>query len=144
MQRVRTILITACGIAALAAPALAQSRDQSPGTDEAARTELHSEHAALAGDWATVTALSGRSYRLSPSLTNEFNLATAYARAGQTALAVPLYEDVVENGQYTLGAGLYPNGGGGRDQPARFNLADEATRRLAVLSGEAVVTAGLK
>ena len=132
------LFLTFAGLAAVAAPAQAQSRQQAPGTNAAALVELNSEHAALAGDWTAVTALSGRSYRLSPSLTNEFNLASAYERGGQSALAVQLYNDVAENGQFTLGAALYANGGGRPGQPAHFNMSDEANRRLSALTGEPI------
>jgi hypothetical protein len=53
------------------------------------------------GDWKVALEFSERSYKQTPDIINEFNLATAYQRTGNNALAIPLYIDLEERGQYT-------------------------------------------
>ena len=144
MTRLKTFLMIVGGAAVIAAPALAQSRLVSPGTTDAAHDELHAEQAAMLGDWQTSAVLAGRSYRASPSLGNEFTLANAYAHTGQRALAVPLYEDVAEHGEFVIGAAVRLDGMTGHTERARVNLADEAGRRLTALTGAPSANASLE
>jgi hypothetical protein len=80
--------------------------------------------------------LAAASYRESPGLTNEFNLATAYVHTGRVALAIPLYADVATNGKFTQGTALYDYRHGVRPERVRFNYSEEANRRLVLLTGE--------
>jgi hypothetical protein len=143
MKRLVSLFVAIGGVAALAGPALAQDRPQTPATTEAARLEMQADQAALDGDWATLTTLAGASYRASPSLANEFNLATAYVHNGQTALAVPLYADVAAHGQFAQGALLYDYRNPSAPVPVhkRVNYSDEANRRIAILTGGEVMKA---
>ena len=121
-----------------AGPAFAQGRPLSPTTTSAVVAEKQSEQAALAGDWANATILAARSYRESPSIINEFNLAADYVQSGRAALAIPLYEDVAANGQFLEAKVVYDYRSGARPDRVQFNYGDEANRRIAELTGEPV------
>jgi hypothetical protein len=99
--------------------------------------ELQAQQAALDDNWTAVVSLAGKAYRESPSLNNEFNLATAYTRTGQMALAIPLYADVAANGRYSEVTVLYDYRSGTRPPRVQYNIADEANRRLVLLTGQA-------
>jgi len=137
---VRRLAVVAAvlGLGVLATPALAQDQGEVFDAQAAARARSLAVRAAALGDWPAVTALLEKVYRNDPSLGNEFNLATAYTRTGQTALAIPLYEDVAKKGQFNSATALYQY----RDEadprtPRRsFNYSDEALRRIALLQGE--------
>jgi hypothetical protein len=91
---------------------------------------MYGQAAASRGDWNTALTFFVRSYREKPSILNEFNLATAYQRTGQGALAVPLYLDLIDRGRMVE---ITPvrNTDGSFDQksPSR-DIADEARDRL--------------
>ena len=135
MKRIIPLLIAIASTAAIASPTFAQTLQRSPSTVSAALAESQAEQAALDGDWSSSAALTAKSYRESPSLTNEFNLAADYARSGQIALAIPLYADVAANGRFSEGTALYAYRSGQRTDRAHFNYTDEANRRLAELTG---------
>src|SRR5579863_2073033 len=73
-----------------------------PDRANARRDEFEGEMAAQSGDWKMTLAFSEWSYQQTPDLNNEFNLATAYQHTGNNALAIPLYIDLVNRGQFTL------------------------------------------
>ena len=91
---------------------------------------IYGQAVASHGDWNTALAFFQRSYREKPSILNEFNLATAYQRTGQGALAIPLYLDLVDRGGSTEVTRIQ-NADESFDQraPAR-DIADEARDRL--------------
>ncbi len=77
-------------------------------------------------------------YRTDPSLANEFNLATTYARAGEVNLAIPLYMDVAKKGQFTSARAIFDRKDQDPKAPkASFNYSDEALRRIALLTDQA-------
>jgi hypothetical protein len=126
------------GLGVLATPALAQDQGQVFDAQAAARAKSLAVRAAALGDWPAAAALLEKVYRNDPSLGNEFNLATAYARTGQTTLAVPLYVDVAKNGQFNSAVVLYEYRSETDPRTSRrsFNYSDEALRRIALLQGE--------
>jgi hypothetical protein len=132
------VVVAVFGLGVLAAPALAQDRSEIFDAQAAARAKAMAVRAAALGDWPAVTALLEKVYRDDPSLGNEFNLATAYVHTGQTALAIPLYEDVAKKGQFNSATVLYQyKDEADRRTPRRsFNYSDEALRRIALLQGE--------
>ena len=130
MKRLISTLIAIGGLAALAAPAIAQD------AQEPTKVAVASEEAMLAGDWNSATAIAGRAYREDPNLRTEFNLATAYEHAGQAALAIPLYRDLAVKGQFTWTQALYDYRHGPRPEHVQFNYADAANERLAALTGQ--------
>ena len=75
---------------------------------------------------------SQRSYQQKPDLFNEFNLATAYQHTGNNALAIPLYLDLVERGQYTPTASIL-NADGTMPPPMLATISLESAKRLGVL-----------
>ncbi len=135
MKRFIPILIAIASAAAIASPVLAQDQQAAPAGNSASQTEVQSELAMRAGDWNSAAALSGQSYRENPTLRNEFNLATAYVHTGQPALAIPLYADVARSGHFTETQALYDYHSRARPGRVQFNYADEANRRLDMLTG---------
>ena len=127
-------LLLAC-TAGIAASASAADHPLAGNSASAAVLESNSEQSAIAGDWYAVADQSGRAYNESPNLTNEFNLATAYMHTGQNALAIPLLLDSAANGQFTQAKVLYDYRSGQRPARIQYNVADEANRRLAILTG---------
>jgi len=105
-----------------------------PDLADAHSDEREGEWAAERGDWKTTLAFSERSYRQTPDLVNEFNLATAYEHTGSNALAIPLYIDLVERGQYTLTAPLL-NSDGTVPAPMQRTISMESAKRLDLLGG---------
>ncbi len=135
MTRTNQILIAMAALAMSALPAMAQdTSDISPNV-----LEMQAKQAASTGDWHAVVILAGASYRRQPTLENEFNLATAYANVGQVALAIPLFEQVARDGLYTRAQFLYDYRHGATVQDAGFNYADEANRRISLLTNVAMV-----
>ncbi len=126
------IALIGCAVAATSASAQSQSAE----TRSAALMELQAQSAAVSGDWAAVADLAGRAYQQSPSINNEFNLATAYTHTGQAALAVPLYADVAAKGQFVEAPVLYDYRSNVRPERVRYNVADEANRRLELLTSQ--------
>ncbi len=118
----------------MATSALALDHPQAASTASADVLESQSEQSAVDGDWYAVADLSGRAYNKSPNLTNEFNLAAAYMHTGQSALAIPLLLDAAANGQFTEAKVLYDYRAGQRPARIQYNVADEANRRLAILT----------
>jgi hypothetical protein len=91
---------------------------------------IYGQTVAARGDWTMALAFFERSYREKPSILNEFNLATAYQRTGQGALAVPLYLDLIDRGRLTEVTPVQ-NSNGSFDQKApASDIADEARERL--------------
>jgi hypothetical protein len=131
---IHPFLIAVAGIALIGTPALAADRS-SDSKDSAALSNMKGQAALLAGDDATATAFEAKSYAKQPTLSNEFNLATAYQRTGQFALAIPLYQEVVSGGKYTNGLFVYNYRTTFRPGPAGFNYAQEASRRLDTITG---------
>jgi hypothetical protein len=105
------------------------------GSAENRKIELKAESAAIDQDWAQETALAAAAYRRTPTLENEFNLASGYQQTGRSALAIPLYQDVVVHGQYVAGQAVYDYRHGPAPRRDRYNLADEAQRRLDQIAG---------
>lgn len=130
MKLLVSTLVAIGGLAALAAPALAQD------AQEPAKVAVAAEEAMLAGDWNSATVIAGRAYREDPNLRTEMNLATAYEHEGQVALAIPLYRDLEVKGQFTWTQALYDYRHGPRPENVVYNYAEEAHRRLALLTGE--------
>jgi tetratricopeptide (TPR) repeat protein len=131
-------VVIALGLGVLATPALAQDQNDIFDAQAAARAKSLAVRAAALGDWPSVTALLEKVYRNDPNLGNEFNLATAYARTGQTERAVRLYEDVAKKGQFNSAVALYEYRSEANPLKLRrsFNYSDEALRRIALLQGE--------
>jgi len=140
MKRLSTICLAVASVSLLASGALA-AEQQEPGTYAAQIAQTRGLQAAVRGDWAAATRFDQQSYRQSPSVSNEFNLAADYARTGQPALAIPLYQDVAENGGFRKAYSVYNDRT--QEQPAleQFNYAAEATRRLGVLTDQPTSTA---
>ncbi len=120
---------------AVAATSVSAQGVQSAESRSAALMELRAQAAAVDGDWSAVADLAGKAYQQSPSINNEFNLATAYTHTGQTSLAIPLYADIASKGEFVEATVLYNYRSGPRPERARYNVADEANRRLQLLSG---------
>ena len=133
--------VALAGAMAIGSQAMAQGRVAEP-TGKAAISDQHSaEVAASRGDWRAAGRLSGKAYRESPTIINEFNLASYYAHSAQYALAVPLYEDVAAHGQFTHGQAVYDYRNEPRTAREGFTYTDEANRRLAQLTGEPLAQA---
>ena len=128
------IALVSCAV--IAGSASAQARSQVAENHSAAIMELQAQQAALDDNWTAVASLAGKAYRQSASLNNEFNLATAYTHTGQLALAIPLYADVAANGRYVEATALYDYRSGIRPPRVQYNVADEANRRLELLTGQ--------
>src|ERR1700733_4893302 len=75
-----------------------EALNSSESAAEAPADLIYGQAAAARGDWDTALAFFERSYREKPSILNEFDLATAFQRTGQGALAVPLYLDLIDRG----------------------------------------------
>ena len=101
----------------------------SPDPKDAHVDEIASQSSSQRDDWRLAGDLAERSYKQTPDLVNEFNLATSYQNTGRVALAIPLYIDLVERGQYVHTAPLFKNDG---TWPVvmKETIADEAARRL--------------
>ena len=104
-----------------------------PDLADAHTDELSGEGAATRGDWKMALAFSERSYRQTPDLINEFNLATAYGNTGSNASAIPLYIDLVERGQNTLTHSLM-NSDGTKPRPMLLTISMESARRLGTMN----------
>lgn len=139
MNRLAAVF-AAIGLSVVATSALAQDQGGTFDAKAAARAKSMAVRAAALGDWTAVAALLEKVYRNDPSLGNEFNLATAYARTGQTALAIPLYEEVARKGQFNSATVLYEYRSeiDPRTPRRSFNYSDEALRRIALLQGESL------
>jgi hypothetical protein len=105
-----------------------------PDPANARRDEFEGEMAAQSGDWKLTLAFSERSYQQTPDLNNEFNLATAYEHTGNNALAIPLYIDLVDRGEYTLTHSML-NADGTMPHPMLRTISMESARRLGRLGG---------
>jgi hypothetical protein len=108
------------------------------GNDLSVGEEANGQSAALKFDWVTATPFFEQAYAAHPDVTNEFNLATAYQSTGQNAKAIPLYEDVVENGKYTLTdtgiiGQLHPADMDRAPGSQRSDLSAEAAKRLSLM-----------
>ena len=137
MKRLIPFLVAVGSVALMGATASAANLDQSSGSTAGAVAESQAEQAAVNSDWTQVAILAAKSYREGPSVANEFNLATAYTHSGETTLAIPLYADVAERGKLSTARVLYDYRHNGYRPPhLTFNYADEANRRLAVLTGQ--------
>jgi len=134
------VCLALAGAAFIATPVLA-AEQQEPATYSAQLEQNRAEQAAVRGDWTAAAKLDAQSYRESPSVSNEFNLAAAYTHTGQSALAIPLYQDVAENGGRRTAFALYDDRAGSPVGAREFNYAQEATRRLGVLTNQPVTTA---
>jgi hypothetical protein len=119
-----------------ASHALSRGFDRNEADEDARQANLASQR----GDWAISVSFAERSYRENPSIRDEFNLATAYEHMGRGDLAVPLYIDLVDRGQYTQTVPI-DNFYGLPQSPMLANLADEAASRLKRL-GARTATAG--
>lgn len=137
MKRLIPLLATLAATSLAAQAALADERPTVATSQEAAKVEQQAKEAAFNGDWNSVVALSASAYADTPTLENEFNLATGYEQTGRSALAIPLYQDVAANADFTVGRAVY-NFRSTERRPAhlKYYLADEANRRLARLTGE--------
>lgn len=122
-----------------AAQQLNRGLDKNQADEDGRQANLASQR----GDWAVSRAFAERSYQEDPSIRVEFNLATAYERTGRGDLAVPLYIDLVDRGQYTKTAAL-DNFYNLPASPMLANLADEATFRLARLGVGTAVAGSIK
>jgi len=140
MNRVSFICLALVGVTITATPVLA-AEQQDPGTYSAQLDQTHAAQAFVKSDWAKATRLDEQSYRQSPSISNEFNLATDYTRTGQPALAIPLYQDVAEHGGMRTAAAVYDDRTQAAPVREQFNYAQESTRRLDALTNQPVMTA---
>lgn len=100
--------------------------------------EFQAEMAAQSGNWGMTLAFSKRSYQQTPDVDNEFNLATAYQHTGNDALAIPLYIDLVDRGQYTLTHSLL-NADGTMPPAMLKTISQESAKRLARLGANDAV-----
>jgi len=105
---------------------LANGADKSDAQTDA----LHGQSAAQRGDWLISAAFSGRSFKQTPNMTTEFNLATAYQHTGRADLAIPLYIDIAERGQYLKTVPLLNADGTWPLNLMSSTYADEASKRL--------------
>jgi hypothetical protein len=103
-----------------------------PDLANARSDEAQGEVAAQSGNWKMTLAFSERSYQQKPDLFNEFNLATAYQHTDNNALAIPLYLDLVERGQYTATASIL-NANGTMPPAMLRTISMESAKRLGVL-----------
>ena len=131
MKRFIVPFIIIAEIAVAAAATQAQAQDGGVVADQDAGSPA-------AADWRAVETSAAKAYGQSPSPMNEFNLAVAYAHTGKTVLAIPLFVDVAANGKDAEATALYRYRRGGPSVPVKFNVADEANRRLAALVGEPI------
>ena len=127
----------ALGASILLCGTAASAEGASPvgGSAETRHTELAAESAAINQDWSQEVALAAAAYRQAPSLENEFNLASGYQKTGRAALAIPLYQDVVAHGQFISGQAVYDYRHSVGPRRERYNLAEEAQRRLNQIAG---------
>lgn len=91
---------------------------------------IYGQAVAAHGDWNAALAFFQRSYREKPSILNEFNLATAYQRTGQGALAVPLYLDLIDRGGSTEVTPIQNTDESFDQKAPASDIADEARDRL--------------
>lgn len=82
------------------------------------------------GDRWTAANLFERSVEAKRTLLGHFNLAAAYERTGRFEEAAANYRVVAQHGQYRWGTSVRENDNQ-KVNVRRFNLADEAARRLA-------------
>ena len=118
-------IVAFSGVAALAAPASGPSMNG----DQAREDLLNSNSASQRNDWTLAASLAEKSYKAKPDMWNEFNLATAYQRSARGELAVPLYLDIVDRGQFVR-TNPIPSLDGSRTTPMLPFMADEAALRL--------------
>jgi hypothetical protein len=140
MKPLNSFCLAIASAAIIATPVLAADQ-QEPAIYAAEVSQLHGEQASVRGDWAEATRLDEQSYRQSPSISNEFNLATDYTHTGQPALAIPLYQDVAEHGGDRTAAAAYNDRTQAAPPRERFNYAEEAVRRLDALTDQPVMQA---
>jgi len=140
MKPLDSICLAIASAAIIATPVLAADQ-QEPATVSAEVAQIRSEQASVRGDWPEATRLDEQSYRESPSISNEFNLATDYTRTGQPALAIPLYQDVAEHGGDRTAGAVYNDRTQASPPRERFNYAEEAVRRLDAMTDRQVVQA---
>jgi tetratricopeptide (TPR) repeat protein len=139
-----TLAYAGVAAASLLATACATS-DHQTARLEAARTLANAQsvdfthHEAIGrtavayGDRWTAANLFERAVDKEATVTGWFNLAATYEQTGRAAQAIPLYQRVVQHGQFLWGV----NSRDYRDRAARlerFNLADESAARLARLT----------
>ncbi len=131
------IISTAAVSVLLLSCAVAWADNPSPvsGSNQDRQQELKAQSAAIDNNWNLEVALSAQSYRKSPTLENEFNLASGYQHTGRAALAIPLYQDVVAHGQFIAGQAVYDYRHGAAPPRDRYNLSDEAQRRIDQIVG---------
>lgn len=136
MRRFASLFLSLVAIGAAPASAFAQNHDQTFDAAAAARASVQARRAAAIGDWPTVAKQLEEAYRADPSIANEFNLATAYAKTGQISLAIPLYTEVARKGQFTMATALFDRGDDQTKRPRSFTYSDEALRRIALLTNQ--------
>ena len=124
----------------LASPASAQDLPPAAAQQTAHADEVQAEATISHDDWSAALAAAARSYREYPTLRNEFNLASAYEHAGDATLAILLYQDVAARADLAWGVTLYDYRRTGGPEHKSFYLADEAARRLTVLTGTPVAS----
>ena len=136
----KLVIISAAAISGLllsCSAAWADNPSPISGSAQDRQLEVRAASAALDHNWDLEVALEAQAYRGSPSLENEFNLASGYQHTGRAALAIPLYQNVVAHGQFTSGQALYDYRHGATPPPRdRYNLTDEAQRRIDQIAGE--------
>ncbi|HQT55236.1 MAG: hypothetical protein Q8N10_03545 [Phenylobacterium sp.] len=84
------------------------------------------------GDLYTATNLLERAVAARPSLRNRFNLAVGYENTARRREAAEIYRGLVRDGQYAYLDGTL-SGDGPSAPRRRFNVADEAQQRLALI-----------
>ena len=136
---VKLAIVSAAAVSSLllsCATAWADNPSPVSGSNQDRKIELQAQTAAIDSNWYLEVALATKAYRKSPSLENEFNLASGYEKTGRAALAIPLYQDVAAHGQFIAGQAVYDyRHGGARPPRDRYNLTDEAQRRIDQIVG---------
>ena len=100
--------------------------------DQSLRDEADANAALIRGEWGQAEVFAERAYRAYPSVTNEFNLATAYQSARQFAKASALYKTVVAEGNFIPTRPVLL-ADGSSDPDVLSPLSDEAARRLKLI-----------
>ncbi|HEY8616810.1 hypothetical protein [Phenylobacterium sp.] len=138
-------VLTLAGVAAASLMATACATvDHSAARAEAAQTLANAQSldfhvhetvgrtAVAWGDRYTAANLFERAVDKEATVTGWFNLAATYEQTGRPAQAIPLYQRVAQHGQFLWGVTSVDQRNRGAPLE-RFNLADEATARLARL-----------